>query len=85
MFLGLLFIEGLRSSPVGAAELVFRAVDKRMLFTIPYETAPEVNALFSDQGERVVLALPSLGFKAGVQEQPLDDDWVTAFGVEREG
>ena len=85
LFLGLLFIEGFRSSPVGAAELVFKAADKRMLFTIPYETVPEVNALFSDQGERVVLALPSLGLKAGVQEQPLDDDWVTAFGVEREG
>lgn len=56
-----------------------------MLFTIPYETVPEVNALFSNRGERVVLTLPSSGLKVEVQEQPLDDDWVTAFGIESDG
>ena len=85
LFLGLLFIDGFCSSSAGATELGFKAADKRMLFTIPYETAPEVNALFFDRGERVELILPSSGLKVGVQEQPLDDDWVTAFGVEREG
>ena len=85
LFLGLLFIEVLSSSPAGAAELGFKAVDKKMIFTIPYETVPEINALFHDQGEQVVLVLPSLGLEAEVQEQSLDDDWVTGFGVERDG
>ncbi len=73
------------SCPVGAVELGFKAVDKRMLFTIPYETVPEVNALFVDQGERVVLVLPDPGLKAEVQKQFIDDDWVTAYGVEKDG
>ncbi len=85
LFLGVVLIAALENSPVGAAELGFKAADKKMLFTIPYETAPEVNALFHDLGEQVVLILPSLGLEAEVQEQPLDDDWVTAFGVERDG
>ena len=83
--LGLLFAAIFCSSPVGAAELGFKAAAERMLFTIPYESVPEVNALFSDQGERVVLVLPASGLKAEVQERSLDDDWVTAFGVERDG
>ena len=85
IFLAVFFLTVLRCGPVWAAELGFKAADKRMLFTIPYETVPEVNALFSDQGERVVLVLPSKGLKAEVQEQSIDDDWVTAFGVEKEG
>ena len=85
LLLGLLFIGSFCSSSAEAAELGFKAVDKRMLFTIPYETVPEVNALFSDHGDRVVLILPSSGLKTGAREQPLDDDWVTAFGVEKEG
>ncbi|MEA1921444.1 MAG: flagellar biosynthetic protein FliO [Pseudomonadota bacterium] len=85
LMFGVLFIGSLCSSSVGAAELSFKAVDKRMLFSIPYETVPEINALFFDQGERVVLTLPTPGLKAGIQEQPLDDDWVTAFGIESDG
>ncbi|MCK5539997.1 MAG: flagellar biosynthetic protein FliO [Deltaproteobacteria bacterium] len=82
---GILFIGNLYDSSAGAAELGFKATAERMLFTIPYEIVPEVNALFSDQGERVVLVLPASGLKAEVQEHALDDDWVTAFGVERDG
>ena len=85
LMFGVLFIGSLCSSSVGAAELGFKAVDKRMLFSIPYETVPEINALFFDQGERVVLTLPTSGLKVGIQEQPLDDDWVTAFGIESDG
>ena len=85
LLLGLLFIGSLCSSSAGAAELGFKAVDKRMIFTIPYETVPEINALFFDQGERVVLVLPAQGLKAVIQEQLLNDDWVTAFGVEKHG
>ncbi len=85
LLLGLLFIGSLCRSSAGAAELGFKAVDKRMLFTIPYATVPEINALFSDQGERVVLILPAQGLKAVPQEQLLNDDWVTAFGVEKHG
>ena len=85
LFMGLLFIGGFGGSPVGAVELGFKAVDKRMLFAIPYEMVPEINALFVDQGERVVLVLPSQGLKAEVQKQLIDDDWVTAYGLEKEG
>ncbi len=73
------------SKSAGAAELGFKAVERRMLFTIPYETVPEVNALFLDRGDRVVLLLPAQGLKADVQKQLIDDDWVTAYGLEREG
>ncbi len=85
LMFGVLFIGSLCNSSVGAAELGFKAIDKRMLFSIPYETVPEINALFFDHGERVVLSLPSSGLKVGIQEQPLDDDWVTAFGIESDG
>ncbi len=85
LMFGVLLIGSLCNSSVGAAELGFKAIDKRMLFSIPYETVPEINALFFDHGERVVLSLPSSGLKVGIQEQPLDDDWVTAFGIESDG
>lgn len=85
LLFGFLFVGSLYSSSVWAAELGFKAADKRMLFTIPYEVVPDVNALFSDQGERVELILPALGLKVGTQEQSLDDDWVKAFGIEKEG
>jgi len=82
---GVLLIGGLSSRSLEAAELGYEATGKKMLFTIPYETVPEINALFSDRGERVVLILPSSGLKIKIQEHPLDDDWVTAFGIEKEG
>jgi len=85
LFLGMLLIESLCSGPARATELGFEATGKRMLFEIPYESVPEVNALFFDKGRRVVLVLPAKGLKAEVQERLIDDDWVTAFGIEKVG
>ncbi len=68
-----------------AAELGFTRDGGRMVFTIPYENAPEVNALFFDSGAQVSLILPVAGLKVAEQNQPLDDEWITAFGVEKVG
>ncbi|MBN2809574.1 MAG: flagellar biosynthetic protein FliO [Deltaproteobacteria bacterium] len=77
---------GMRLSGTAAAEeLGFRAADKKMLFTIPYKSVPEINALFQDQGDRVVLVLPEAGLQAKEQEQVIDDEWVTTSGVARVG
>ncbi|MCD6291998.1 MAG: flagellar biosynthetic protein FliO [Deltaproteobacteria bacterium] len=85
LVIGLLFASVFWSCPAGAAELGFKVLDQKMLFTIPYTVAPEVNALFFDRGDRVELVLPVSGLKVGAQELPLDDDWVTAFGIEQKG
>ncbi|MBN2706143.1 MAG: flagellar biosynthetic protein FliO [Deltaproteobacteria bacterium] len=54
-----------------------------MIFTLPYQAAPPVNALFADQGTLIVLPLPDSGLVGETQEIVLDDDWVTGFGVVR--
>ncbi len=73
---------------VQAAELGpgFAAADGKMVFTIPYPAdAPEVNALFHDRGRRVELELPDYeGWKGKGGLRPLDDDWISGFGLVKE-
>ncbi len=87
LLLGCLLLSGLNFGAVSvlAAELSFTKAEGQMVFTIPYETAPEINALFVDSGTEVALNLPADGIKIKLQKHKLEDEWITAFGIERVG
>lgn len=87
LLLGCLLLSGLSLGAVcvQAEELGFAKAEGQMVFTIPYVAGPEINALFVDSGTEVALILPAAGIKADVQKQQLDDEWITAFGIERVG
>ncbi len=86
LLLGGLLLAGLNFVVTGvqAAELGFSKAEGQMVFTIPYADAPEINALFVDSGTEVALTLPA-GIKLKLQQHKLDDEWITAFGIERVG
>ncbi len=87
LLLGGLLLAGLNLGAVGvqAAELGFTKAEGQMVFTIPYADAPDINALFVDSGTEVALTLPADGIKIKLQQHKLDDEWITAFGIERVG
>jgi len=87
LLLGGLLLVGLNLGAAGveAAELGFTKAEGQMVFTIPYAAAPEINALFVDSGTEVALTLPADGMKIKLQQHKLDDEWITAFGIERVG
>ena len=87
LLLGCLLLTGLNLGAVSvlAAELSFTKAEGQMVFTIPYEAAPEINALFVDSGSEVALILPADGIKIKLQQHKLEDEWITAFGIERVG
>ena len=87
LLLGGLLLAGLNLGAAGvqAAELGFTKAEGQMVFTIPYEAAPEINALFVDSGTEVALTLPAAGIKIKLQKHQLEDEWITAFGIEQVG
>lgn len=86
LLLGGVLLAGLNfvAPGVQAAELGFAKAEGQMVFTIPYADAREINALFVASGSEVALILPD-GIKLKLQQHKLDDEWITAFGIERVG